>query len=52
MYMRVNNINNSNNKTDKKFIDNEKNDNHNDNGKSLFISFILILMVALWNIYP
>ena len=49
MYMRVNNINNSNNKTDKKFIDNEKNDNDND--KSLFISFILILMVALWNIY-
>ena len=38
MHMRVNNNNSSNNKTViKKIINIEKNDNHNDNFKGLFI---------------
>ena len=36
---------------DKKIIDNEENDNHNENNKGLFVSFILISMVILRNIY-
>ena len=48
----VNNNSNFNNKTViKKFIDIEKNDNHNENNEDLFISFILISIVILRNTY-